>query len=58
MSHGIDIYQIFIVVLFSVYVLGCHLGELKSRDEDPVLAKNRIRGSVPQTQTDFKKSIE
>ena len=53
MSHGIDIYQIFIVVLFSVYVLGCHLGELKSRDEDPVLAKNRIRGSVPQTKGDF-----
>ena len=27
-------------------------------DEDPVLAKNRIRGSVPQTKGDFKKSIE
>ena len=25
------------------------------RDEDPVLAKNRIRGSVPQTKGDFQK---
>ena len=24
-----------------------------NRDEDPVLAKNRIRGSVPQTKGDF-----
>ena len=28
------------------------------RDEDPVLAKNQIRGSVPQTKRDFQKSIE
>ena len=28
------------------------------RDEDPVLAKNRIRGSVAQTKGDFEKSIE
>ena len=28
------------------------------RDEDPVLAKNRIRGSVPQTKGDFLKSFE
>ena len=26
---------------------------VKLRDEDPVLALNRIRGSVPQTQGDF-----
>ena len=26
------------------------------RDEDPVLAKNWIRGSVPQKKGDFKKS--
>ena len=25
----------------------------KSMDEDPVLVKNRIRGSVPQTKEDF-----
>ena len=31
---------------------------LKNRDEDPVLAKNRIRVSVPQTKRDFKQSIE
>ena len=31
---------------------------LHTRDEDPVLAKIRIRGSVPQTKGDFKKSIE
>ena len=24
-----------------------------TRDEDPVLAKNRIQGSVPQTKIDF-----
>ena len=28
------------------------------RDEDPVLAKNRIWCPVPQTKGDFKKSIE
>ena len=28
------------------------------RDEDPVLPKNRIRGSVPQTKGNFEKSIE
>ena len=28
------------------------------RYEDPVLANNRIRGSVPQTKGDFLKSIE
>ena len=28
------------------------------KDEDPVLAKNRIRGSVPQTKGDFFKSFE
>jgi len=28
------------------------------RDEDPVLAKNRIRGYVPQNKGDFQKSIE
>ena len=27
---------------------------IKPRDEEPVLAKNRIRGSVPQTKGDFK----
>ena len=26
---------------------------LVARDEDPVLAKNRIRGSVPHTKGDF-----
>jgi len=30
---------------------------MQSRDEDPVLAKNRIRGSVPQTKGDFQKSF-
>ena len=29
------------------------LAPVKIRDEDPVLAKNRIRGSVPQTKGDF-----
>ena len=28
------------------------------RDADPILAKNRIRGSVPQTKGDFKEFIE
>ena len=28
------------------------------RDEDPILAKNRIQGSVPQTKGDFYKSTE
>ena len=29
-----------------------------SRDEDPVMAKNRIRGSVSQTKREFLKSIQ
>ena len=28
-----------------------------TRDEDPVMAKNRIWGSVPQTKGDFKISL-
>ena len=31
-----------------------HTNSIKPRDEEPVLAKNRIRGSVPQTKGDFK----
>ena len=31
---------------------------VKSRDEDPVLTKNRTRGSVPETKGDFYNSIE
>ena len=27
--------------------------QVKTRDEDPVMAKNRIRGPVPQTKGDF-----
>ena len=30
-----------------------YYGKGECRDEDPFLAKNRIRGSVPQTKGDF-----
>ena len=30
----------------------------ETRDEDPVQPRKRIRGSVPQTKGEFKKSIE
>ena len=34
-------------------VQGLNILKKNSKDEDPVLAKNWIRGSVPQTKGDF-----
>ena len=35
------------------YLVVIHIILMLSRNEDPVLAKNRIRGLVPQTEGDF-----
>mgnify|MGYP001165692978 CR=1 FL=1 len=48
------------IIRFHGHLCGAFVCTLihKYRDEDPVLAKNRIRGSIPQTKGDFLKSVE
>ena len=54
-SRGIRFFQLFLFLAKTLYKFDSNNQSvtLISRDEDPVLVKNRIRGPAPQTKGDF-----